>query len=540
MEEPENEILFIVPRAVNSLAHLACKSLIDLANGVSHTSEDDIIAAASYFKTLPSSLRTQLAMSAEEHLLDRFYMKSGRVAKPEDIYLPSRVKSKLALWRMVCFLPDLEDVTLTLLHVGFDHYSAEVLRFLSSDARGDLQIKNTCLDIKARWAYYEEMKPHHKTYETLLKKLLFRCVNLTEVTLGALLGDLSIQAVGESCNRLRSLTLDQDHSVTDEGFIAFAQSQRDNFCLQEIYLLCNDSRITLEGLSQVWLLPLHVKKLQCDTVNFRLRYGHDGSSDDFLKCPNGPSELTDLIIKLSGGHVLEILRRLTPLLPDLQNMHWYAYGDEILHTEHVWPTVKTLFVKSHPVDIDPVAIAQLTNSFPELTTLCLETLDCNGLRTAGSFRHLVKFSYISIKKALPFDAFSTILTGAKNIRIVTVLALNEAIPQFTDSQLCNLFGKTRHLENLQWIELFTDHGNGPVEKLPLTEVSASFILATCKGIQMLGSVKDWSVDLDVLFRHNNGHRGITAYILKSEMRSWDNRKLWYDTSLSCLPKFCGP
>ncbi len=374
------KIKYIIPatKGVSSLRQLAQYSLLEIVQESSAKDEQDIRAARNYLQALPTTLRVQLARDAEELIRDKYpYLDPcpGKVVEwPEDIYFPSHCRFKFYIWRIACFLPDVEQSHLDLSHVGFQHYSAEILRYLSSDACDNLQIRNSCLVMKAGWHYMSYM-PTWKGYEALFEKALFRCTNLTDVTLGTLIGDSSIEAVGKWCKRLRRLTLSEQHSVKNEGFIAFAKSQRENRCLREIRLLCNESAITLEGLAQVWLLPLHITRLQCEACNFdtidRSDYlGEECEIDDYIKAPNGPSKIADMVINWSGAYdnVRKVLAHSKLLFPDLQSLHWRNPPTKLLKSNQTWQEVKSLCCDWPDSD---VRVQKLSECFPNVMTLRL-------------------------------------------------------------------------------------------------------------------------------------------------------------------------
>ncbi len=138
---------------------------------------------------------------------------------------------------------------------------------------------------------------------------------------------------------------------------------------------------------------------------------------------------------------------------------------------------------------------------------------------------------------MTFKAFSTILSEAKNIRIVLVKVVPQVIGEFTDDPFCKLLRRAKHLQKLEVLYLYTyknpddDDGSEDSAKISLSEVSISCILQTCKGLQMLGSVNNWTVDLDGFAGRNRGY-----HVLQSDRNFYPDlgnfhENDWYKTSI---------
>ncbi len=314
---------------------------------------------------------------------------------------------------------------------------------------------------------------------------------------------MSLKTVGEVCLKLRKLTLSGFCRVTDEGFTAFAVSQRKNAGLREIYLLCRDLEISVKGLSLVWLLPLSIKTLQCDAVNFLPKISDDFDfeiddeiDDALLECENGPCQLTDLIISwcFPGRNIEKILDRSEMLFPSLRNMHWKSPPQALLKSGPMWKTVKSVYYLDEGDAIDSKAF---TLFFPNLISLRLEAVSLINPQE-GSFSNLVHFSHgpdAPSGQSLSFDDFSSIMAQAKNIRLVAVTVLPQVRAQYTDGAMCGLFRKWKHLSNLEELSLEVD---GEDATFPLTEAAVSCILQTCGEIKLLGPLRSWNVDPDLV------------------------------------------
>ena len=462
--------------------------------------------ARAYLKDLTLTLRLHLAKYAQKHLHDSHHVDDFQDARR--IYVPAKQWRKFVLWRILCFLPEVREMPVELLHVAFDHYSKEAMQFLCSDKCSDLKFKNASLIFKAGFPSEHYPLPS-LSYKMHFKKMLFRFTDLTEVNLGTKCGDSCLQAVGERCTRLRKLTLSSDNNVTNDGFVLFAKSQLGNGCLDGIFLLCSGSQISLLGLSQIWLLPLPIKTLHCYGAHF----DHATDEDIPLECPNGPTQLTDLTIEwdiMTASQELNVRKVLDcseVLFPALQSMIWKDPNQDMVTSGTVWRTVARL----NQTFYSAIDLQELADCFPKLVSLRLKNITHFDSLRHGSFNYLTEFMFGRGQSQgyLSFDCFASIASEAQNLRAINVQLSSEVINQYTNAPLCKLFHCCKHLKKLEVFNLFTVFFNRE-EKIPLTETFISCILQTCQDIQLIGDLGDWAVDLvnigqDKRFDIVNGH-----------------------------------
>ncbi len=506
---------------VGSLRALAMNSVFLLVDDASMEQEDHIETVRRYLDDLPATARLELAAEFAK-MLDPYHWNTHIDCE----YLPTAVAYRhYALWRAACFLPYDSRAPIILHLAAFErkHCGARALRFLSEEFE-DEGIENTCLTF--HFAYSKEKSPTNLSVKRHFEKLLLRCQNLTEIVL-IHAGDRCLSMVGELCNRLRKLTLN-DLSVTDEGFISFASSQcKKNPCLKELHLRM--TRISLRGLCKIWQLPLSIETLCCLGSNFDLRDADaDADIDSLLQCFNGPTKLTDIVVQWDADTVIvkKVLERWDALFPSLERMLWEEPDEDMLTSGKIWRTVEAV---NQPEDCQ-IDLPQLATSFPKLISVDLRKvapLNVGRPLKSGCFRFLHRFNFISREGGLPFDTLSSIVAEARNIRAITVGVTPDVKEQYCDESFCRLFAQLRHLENLRWLVLVVptvpyECYAASSEEIPLTATSLSCVLRTCKHIGMLGCLGHWSVEREVVSNLTKGGRyDLTAHPKKYMMNYYD-------------------
>ncbi len=512
-------LLLEVPK-VSSLCSLALKVIFGLVKGACLNSEDDIKAVERYLEDLPGALRLQLAKYGDIYWLDHW---DWRVVAEVDPWgpVPNGYKSvweKYAFWRVASFLPDIKNARLVLNMVGYDlrDCGARALKYLVEDyPTRDIRNTSLYLNFGCRWSLRED--PTNPGGKEQFKLLLSRCVLLTEVTLRAHVGDPCLQAVGELCKNLKKLTL-IDLTITDDGFVPFVSHQRENPSLEELWLMA--SRITLKGLSQIWLQRLSIRTLYCRGRNFSHHdefeaNGNDAMADEeeaaLLACPAGPTLLNTVIVNwegyLASASRKVLVERRHELFPSLKRMLWMNPQEDIpTAPNQTWEAVEAMDLRFEKNQVD---LPQLAKSFPKLVSLKLWTVKpLSSALKPGSFDCLHRFEYeYSFRndgaRGLPFLTFSSILSEAKSIRVVVVTVAPELAHQYDDRAVCRLFRQNEHLHNLKCFQLASRH---TLNSLPLTVATVSCILQTCKGIRVLGHLKFWSVAPEAALKLSRGFR----------------------------------
>ncbi len=508
----------------SSLCSLALKAIFGLVKGSRLNSEDDIKSVERYLEDhLPGTLRLQLAEYGDKYWLECWNWETIVEIDPlnKNLPVPNGYKSvweKYAFWRVASFLPDIKNATLVLDMVGFDRRDcgARALKYLIEDCpTRDIRNTRLYLDFGYGWSLGEN--PTNPGGKEHFRPLLSRCVHLTEVTLDSNVGDPCLQVVGELCKNLKKLTLN-DVTITDRGFIPFVSHQRENPGLEELWL--KTSRITLNGLSQIWLQRLSIRTLYCSGTNF---YRHDiyevngignaidDEEEEALLACSGPTLLNTIIVDWEGYDSSAIrkvfVERRQVLFPSLKRILWMRPQEDVVTAPNqTWETVEAMDLHS-TIEAD---LPQLAKSFPKLVSLKLMNVKplgpCSALKP-GSFDYLHRFEYyflsINGARGLPFITFSSILAEARNIRVVLATVVPELADQYCDRAVCQLFRRNEHLRNLECFQLTS---SGALNSLPLTGATVSCILQVCKGIRVLGHLKFWRVAPEAALKLSSGFR----------------------------------
>ncbi len=482
--------MHIVPvrERFTSLKCLSHKALLAIVTNSRCKDEEDIQVARNYLSDLTPILRLQLAKDVEDHLRDWHY--------PNDykkIYVPKRQRHKYPLWRVACLLPEEKDMPIKLLHVAFaSHYTSKALQYLTSEECASNVLKCSNLTFKAGFSH-QRLPKFNLSYQKDFNVLISRFADLTVVELGKGCGDSNLLLIGQTCKRLTKLTLSEDTSVTNDGFVSFAQSQKENECLDTIVFGCRDSNIRLLGLAQVWLIPLAVKTLYCHVVQFNF-----ANDDILLECPNGPTRLTRLIIDwcvhAKDEHLIPsamtVLDCAKDLFPSLQRMDWKSPVMDLVRPGKVWDKVKLLKKTTDGIDLQLIQ-----DGFPQLEALSIGTVSrFEPFSQYGHFKKLRKMSFHADEDHLSFGLFSSLLREIETLRVVQVLVAPAVADEFTDGALQELFVKCKHLRHLEVVELRIPQDYCSDAKLPLTDKTVQLILKNCENLVFLGGLETWSVD----------------------------------------------
>ncbi len=481
-------LCYLVPTHLwDSLAHKCLGTLQDLVMDAKYESEDDTVVVQEYLDILPKSLRLQLALRVQDKLRGKF-----RLMNPHGVYGHEEQWPKFLIWQAACFLPHVKDMPFVLKNVAFEHYSRYILEYLSNKWTENLKNSSITLGTDNLDGYtlqYEDLASH-------LQIILPRFVKLTEVTLGIGIQDCHLDIIGQTCKVLSKLTLTKYNKVTNDGFIRFAQHQRDNFCLQEIIMKCNRSPITLFGLSQIWNLPLSIKKLEC-----QLKQLHFANDYIRLECSNGPAKLTHLTLDLRqpGGHwngvdLLKDAKRVLDckdaIFPFLKAMRWECPPHTWLTSGKTWNCVTWI---DHPKDI-PISLSYLDRAFPNLQSIYLSRIIDELPVLDVCFQHLERFNYCNSEHLLSFSMFSRIVRQITSLRVIMVEVAPYGADQYTDEAFCDLLQHCDHVKHLESLVL-TGRSQGPgSRKLPLTIKSVECLIEKCPDIKLIGRLFDWSLN----------------------------------------------
>ena len=452
--------------------------------------EDQVLAATRYLDGLTPPLRARLAREVGAFL--------GCRGGPGDM------DRSVGVWMAACFDPGTGHVPLRLEDLGsgglatwaFDRVLMEL------DAIPEFRTTSLTFGLKAYFPDPFSRVDSIESYQGKFQKLDARLGCLTRVTLGRNCTDDMLTAVGHACQGLHEVALSHGNKITDAGFSAFARSQAGNrSSLRRISISRSPTaskRITLEGLSLVWTLPLpSVTYLSCSTQHLTWSSG----KEDYLRCPNGGSKVVHLTIECTRKHMWErpniarFMERVGDLMPALSTVDLKDL-DEV-YVDSIPASVQQKVRELSVFDATRIGLAKLARSFENVEVFEIHVRDNpdeEDLNLHGFLRRVEKFVCETSYRGGPsFKAFRAVLAAAENVKVVTVHTPPEGASDYTDEAMADLVSLHPHLSKLQVLDLWVDDLDGAAT-YPLTEATVSLLAAHCPNLGRLGNLSCWHLD----------------------------------------------